>query len=67
MWTKERLLSAMADAPRLCVLLLSREADGAYLAAALTENGGAARCRMKKRRCGAWRRSAAERRTKTAA
>jgi hypothetical protein len=45
MWTKERLLSAMADAPRLCVLLLSREADGAYLASTLTENGGAVPCR----------------------
>lgn len=45
MWTKERISEKMAQAPRLCVLLLSRDADGAWLVETLTENGGRIPCR----------------------
>ena len=45
MWTKERFLEAMADAPRLCVLLLSRDTDGAWLVRTIAENGALVPCR----------------------
>lgn len=45
MWTKERLLRAAADAPRLCALLLRRDADGAWLVEMITENGSIVPCR----------------------
>ena len=45
MWTKERLLRAAADAPRLCVLLLRTDTDGMQLIETLSENGGAVPCR----------------------
>lgn len=45
MWTKERLLEAMADRTRLCALLLSRDTDGAWLVGTIAENGAAVPCR----------------------
>lgn len=45
MWTKERFLRAMADAPQLCVLLLRPDTDGTWLCVSLTENGGEVPCR----------------------
>ena len=44
-WTKERLLRAMAQAPRLCVLLLRTDTDGMPLVETLSDNGRAAPCR----------------------
>ena len=45
MWTKQRLLQAMADRTRLCVLLLARDTDGAWLVGTLAENGNTVPCR----------------------
>lgn len=58
MWTKEQLLRAMADAPRLCVLLLTRDTDGAHLVQTLSENGGAVPCRKAQEEKAAIRRMA---------
>ncbi len=45
MWTKERILRAAADAPRLCVLFLVRDTDGAWLVGTFAENGAVVPCR----------------------
>lgn len=58
MWTKERLLRAMTDTPRLCVLLFRPDADGAWLVEALTESGTAVPCRKARDEKAAMRRMA---------
>ncbi|MBR5618970.1 MAG: hypothetical protein IKW76_04490 [Clostridia bacterium] len=58
MWTKERLVAQMADAPRLCVLLLRADTDGAWLCLTLTENGGEVPCRKAQNEKAAVRRMA---------
>ena len=45
MWTKERLLRATAQAPRLCVLLLRNDTDGMPLVEMLSDGGSAVPCR----------------------
>lgn len=58
MWTKERLVARMADTPRLCVLLLREDADGAWLCLTLAENGGEVPCRKARNEKAAVRRMA---------
>ena len=58
MWTEERLAAAVSETPQLCVLLLSRDTDGAWLVETLTENGSRVPCRKARDEKAALRRMA---------
>ena len=58
MWTKEQIRRAMGDAPRLCVLLLSRDTDGTWLVRTVAESGAEVPCRKAQDEKAAMRRMA---------